>query len=104
MHGCFTYDTMIRKWGESKCEKMTKIKIGDTVVGYDEINKKYVPAKVTNVFINGTTGDWMEVHVTRKGYAGEKVHKIKCTPNHRFYVDEQYVEASNLKVGQKVKQ
>ena len=42
MHGCFTGDTRVKKWGENKGVNINKIKSGDIVVGYKDGQYIYV--------------------------------------------------------------
>lgn len=102
MHGCFTNNTRVNLWGQSKSIPISKIKPGDTVIGYK--NGKFVPSKVLNTFINGTTTEWRKISISRDGLSGERASKITCTPNHLFYdkVNDIYVEAKDLIPGQKI--
>ena len=102
LHGCFTSDTKVNLWGRSRSVPISKIKIGDIVVGCKD--GQLVPSKVVNTFINGRTDTWRKLLVTRNGLRGEKHSKIVCTPNHLFYDKNtnDYIEAKDLKVGQHI--
>jgi len=103
MHGCFTGSTKVRLWGKSRSVKIKDIKVGDVVVGRDE-DGKFVASKVLNTFNNGKSDNWMNIKITRKGFAGEKLSSITCTRNHEFWDSKKnkYVEAEKLQVGQDI--
>ncbi len=103
MHGCFRSVQKVKLWGQDRSVMIKDIKTGDVVVGMNE-DGKYIPSVVKNKFINGTSKDWLTIKVERKGFLGEKLSVIKCTPNHEFYISSKkaYVAASELKEGQKV--
>jgi len=73
--------------------------IGQHVLGVNQ-RGEIVPSKILNVFFNGVTEEWLSVNV--KGQHGPYV-KIICTPNHKFNVNDNYIEAKNMKGGDMVK-
>lgn len=101
-HGCFTAETRVMLWGQKRAKQISKIEKGDVVIGYK--NGKLVPSKVLETFQNGKTKEWRQVEVSREGMIGERRSKIRCTPNHLFWDKNQqrYIEAKDLKVGQKL--
>ncbi len=103
MHGCFTYETRVKLWNNTKAKRISKIVVGDTVVGMGK-DGKLVASKVTNILNNGKTTEWVKLSISRKGLAGEKLSKIECTPNHRFWSTDlnRYVEAEQLVAGQHI--
>lgn len=102
MHGCFRAGTRVKIWGEDKGRKIQEIKIGDYVVGFDEKTKSFVKSKVLNTMNNGKAKDWLKIKISRNGYSGVEFSNIECTPNHKFYVENNYIEASKLKPKQKI--
>ena len=102
LHGCFTSQTRIRLWNQQRAVKISKIQIGDTVVGYKD--GKFVPTKVQNVFINGKTNEWQKIKYSRNDLLGEPYGKIQCTPDHLFWdiKTNNYKPAKELNKGEKI--
>ena len=102
MHGCFKSSTLINLWGVSKSKKITKIKKGDTVIGYKD--GKFVPSKVIDVFNNGIENNWIHLKISRKGIPGEQASNIYCTNEHLFwdYLNSEYKKAEDLMPGEKI--
>lgn len=73
--------------------------VGKYVMGVDQYGI-CVPSKITKVYYNGTTEDWLSVNV--KG-SHSKYTSIRCTPSHKFFSDNEYKCAKDLKSGDKVK-
>lgn len=102
LHGCFNAKTRVKLWGERKAKPISQIVPGDVVVGYKD--GKFVPSKVLDTYINGTTTEWHHIKIKRHGLCGEKVCNIKCTPNHKFYdyKTNGYIEAENITPNMKI--
>lgn len=102
VHGCFDSKARVRLFNKKDLVRISTIKKGDIVVGYK--NNKIVPSKVLNVFKNGKTKNWVEVIFTRKGLGKQKIGKIKCTPNHRFFRKNKrdFMEIKDFKIGDEI--
>src|SRR5690606_32347399 len=58
-----------------------------------------VPTKVTNWFNNGKSDEWLKIKFQSYGGKGGRTRTLTCTPNHRFFVDGDYIPAGELSVG-----
>lgn len=99
MHGCFEYNTVVNvPSGRSK--RIGALKKGDTVLGFKD--GKVEPVKVLNTFNSGKQGDWLELELSKDGNR-KTTTKIKCTADHPFFKDGEYVRADSLKLGDTLK-
>ena len=103
MHGCFIKGTKVRM-ADGKLKAIEKIKIGDSVLGYDIEKGKIIPTKVVNTFKNLPSENWNELKFSRNGILGDKRGTQISTYNHKYWVEEKHswVPAEELKVGDKV--
>lgn len=101
-HGCLPSFQGIKMWtGETK--KISKIQIGDEVVGFDHKTNTFVKSKVLQTFKNGPTKEWLSIKKTNNcGRKSGDVEKLYCTENHKIFVGDSYKEAGELKVGDSV--
>ena len=92
--GCFIKNTKITM-ADGSMKNIQDVKIGDTVLSYNEQSRKVEPQKVINVFNNGIkpASDWNRVHSSRfrQGYFSNI-----CTTNHKFYTDESWTRSEDL--------
>lgn len=73
--------------------------VGTQVMGRDD-NGRLAPAKITRVYDNGSTEDWLQIRI--KGYATPN-RLTYCTDKHRFFTpDRGYVEAGELRAGDRL--
>lgn len=74
--------------------------VGQYVLGQDE-HGNIVPSKITNVFYNGTTTDWIKIKIKGPHTTHQQ---LICTPTHNLYIidDDQYKEAKSIKIGDTV--
>lgn len=102
MHGCFNFETFVNLWNENKSKRISKIKKGDTVIGFKD--GKFVPSKVLEVYNNGKESDWVHLKISRKGMPGEPESNIKCTHDHLFWdcIKGEYTKAEDLVEGNKI--
>ena len=103
MHGCFIKGTKVRM-ADGKLKAIEKIKIGDSVLGYDIEKGKIVPTKVVNTFKNLPSENWNELKFSRNGILGDKRGTQISTYNHKYWVEEKHswIPAEELKVGDKI--
>lgn len=103
LDGCFLRDTKIL------CYDGSFISIGDIVLhGKRPVLMgvefgKIVPAKITNVFNNGTKDNWVDLTfdcaVSKKTGSGGHPNKMRVTSNHRILKGNNYVPAGSLVKG-----
>lgn len=94
LDGCFSGDSLVLMSDNTyKCIK--DIKKGDLVKSYNEQFRLLEDKQVVNVFRNGYTDDWLDITIE----CGDLKRVIRCTPNHKFYIKGEYIEASKLKEG-----
>lgn len=102
VHGCLQYATTITMVDGSRKrigEIVNGNNIGLYVLGMDE-NGKVIPAKILNVFKNGKADKWLKITGNRRGIGrGSSYFAVYATPNHQFYIKNNYVEAKDLKKG-----
>jgi len=87
---CFLAGTKVVLADESH-KNIEDIKIGDTVKAFDEETGRIVDSKVTKVFHHDPKEMGKYYLVIND--------QLKVTPNHRFYSNEKWVCADNLKIG-----
>ena len=91
--GCFLKGTnVITKDGYKNIDE---VRIGDIVLSYNEVTGKNEYNKVLNTYIHEDLEDELYTLVMNN-------KELKVTGSHRFYIDNNWVEASNLKLGDKV--
>jgi hypothetical protein len=105
VHGCLHYATRIRMADGTKKEigkLVNENGIGQEVLGMDE-NGRVVPTKIVNVFKNGKADKWLKITGNRRcAGVGSSYFAVYATPNHQFYSNGKYIQASELKVGDSV--
>ena len=94
-HKCFHYDTLIKtSKGNLKIGDIVNNKIDCNVLSYNHNTNKYEFKKITNYFKNNVQENLIELEILGED---NKIHKIKCTKNHKIYtVNRGYVEAELL--------
>jgi len=97
MHGCFPYNTRVRM-ADGTAKDISKINKGDEVLGYDISKGLVAKTKVTNIFDNGKTKEWVKIKLNHKAPTlfSNKVEAIECTPDHLFYTQRGYKKAKDL--------
>lgn len=94
LHGCFTPNSKVIMADGTK-KRISAVKTGEFVLGYDETTKQIVKSKVLNSFIMGYETDWIKL----------KFNKIKLgdfpttqsTAEHKFFTSNRgYVEAQDV--------
>lgn len=88
---CFTEDTPVLT--AHGLQMISEIEVGDVVYAYDESTGIFAYKPVTQVS-HGETSETVRVH------AGGEV--IECTPTHPFLTDCGWVQASDLKEGNRI--
>lgn len=74
------------------------IKKGDNVLSYNEDKKKIEEDIIKNIF-ESDIKEGYEISVRKKN---GNIKKIKCSGNHKFFVDNCYIAAKDLLIGQKL--
>jgi len=102
LHGCFAHDTKVKLWGLPRSISISKVKIGDIVVGMKD--GEIIPSTVLKVFCGNKSSIWNEIEIKRNGYLGEPLNRFRCTPNHKFWVNniKEFIEARELLDGQQI--
>lgn len=105
LHGCLDYSTKI-SMADGQKQRIGKIVnrsyIGQYVLGFNS-EGMVVPSKILEVHDNGKSKKWMRVKATRIGAGrGNHYSSVICTPNHKFYVNGDYISASSLKIGDEI--
>jgi len=88
---CFPKGTRVVT-SDSINKNIEKIRVGDKLIAYD--GGKLVETTVTKLFKHQST-ELLEIEFENNG-------KIRCTPEHPFYVKGEWVEAKNLETGQEI--
>lgn len=103
IHGCFQGKTKITLPDGSykTIQDIVESRYAGEVLGVDK-NGKLVPTKVVNWYENGRTNGWLKVTFQTYGGKGGRTRVVKCTPNHKFFSNGQYLPASELSVGDSV--
>lgn len=102
-HGCLHPDTKIRM-ADNSIKKIKNISVGDEVIGVNNCGK-IVASKVTKIFNNGKSSNWLKIKGTRKllgKFTGSKYFTIICTPEHRFFSEGHYKPIRDLGIGSKI--
>jgi len=101
LHGCVSPNARILM-SDGSYRRMKDVRVGDTVLGRDG-NGALVSSRVLEKFDNGTTNTWLEFRTTNENAGrGLSYRVFRCTPNHRVWVNGDYVPASDIFVGDTV--
>ena len=102
-HGCFKSDTKVRM-ANGDVKQISKIEVGDKVLGYDFDTQAFKEAVVLNTFHNDQSSNWRKIKISREGLLGDKRGYITCTHNHPFWVNQQqkWIQAEDLVPGMKI--
>lgn len=100
-HKCFHYNSLITTdKGNLKIGDIVNNKIDCNVLSYNHNTNKYEFKKITNYFKNNVQENLIELEILGED---NKIHKIKCTKNHKIYTENRgYVEADLLTEKDKV--
>ena len=105
IHGCLEASTQILlEDGTTKeISEIVNKKLKCNIIGINECGN-IVSSKITNWFNNGKTDNWIRISYKRRGFGtkGNYYGSLTCTENHQIYINGSYVEAKNLKIGNKV--
>lgn len=103
MHGCWIGDTKVRM-ADGKLKRITAIRVGEEVLGYNFETKKIVPTKVVHTFHNAPSTKWNRLKFSRNNIAGDKRGTQTSTWNHKYWVEEKqkWIMAQDLQVGETV--
>jgi len=102
LYGCFSYDARV-VLADGTTEKIGKIvnqKMPVEVLSYDAKTGSIIPKRVVNWFDNGVTDQFLKFTVTKPIKNG--IAQFGCTPNHLIRTPGGWVEAGDLKVGDRV--
>ena len=100
-HKCFHYDTLIAtNKGNLKIGDIVENKINCNILSYNHTTNKYEFKKIKNYFKNNIQEELIELEILGED---NKIHKIKCTKNHKIYTENRgYVEADLLTANDKI--
>ena len=102
IYGCFSYDARV-VLADGTTEKIGKIvnqRMPVEVLSFDSTVGAVVPKRVINWFDNGVTEEFLQFTVAKPMKNGRA--QFGCTPNHLIRTPSGWVEAGNLKVGDRV--
>jgi len=100
IHGCVKTGTRVRM-ADGTSKFIQRIQPGEYVAGM--VDGKIVPSKVLQVFQNGSSMDWLKIQFKRERCGrGNSFGSVTCTPNHQFFIDGSYSDASTLRLGDKL--
>jgi recombination protein RecA len=102
VYGCFEYNARV-VLADGTTEKIGKIvnqKMPVEVLSYDAKTNRVIPKRVVNWFDNGRTEEFLQITVAKPMKNG--VAQFGCTSNHSIRTPAGWVEAGNLKVGDRV--
>lgn len=104
LHGTCMLPNQKVLMADGSYERINNIKEGDYVMGFDHSLNYTVPSKVIKTWNHGKTNDtWQEITFNRKGFLGNSFGRIFCTKEHQFFIDNKYIEAKDVKSGDKLK-
>lgn len=93
--GCFSGDTQVRT--ESGYKPIKDVSIGESVYTFSEETDEESLQKVRDVLeFTDHPEDMLELEFLNED---GKVETVRCTANHEFYVDGQWVAAKDLEIG-----
>ncbi len=87
---CFSGETEIASLN-GKSTKIENLRRGDEIISFDPESNKKVSSEVKNIFVSNSK----ELLLLN--------NQLEVTPEHPFYVNEKWVEAKNLVVGDELK-
>ncbi len=102
IYGCFSYNARV-VLADGTTERIGKIvnqKMPVEVLSYDAKTGAMVPKRVVNWFDNGVTEEFLQITVAKPAKNGRA--QLACTPNHLIRTPRGWVEAGDLKVGDRV--
>jgi recombination protein RecA len=102
VYGCFHYSARVIL-ADGTTEKIGKIvnqRMPVEVLSFDAVTGKMVTKRVVNWFDNGTTDEFLQITVAKPVKNGRA--QLACTPNHLIRTPSGWVEAGQLKVGDRV--
>ena len=102
LYGCFFYDARV-VLADGTTEMIGKIvnqKLPVEVLSYDAKTGSIGPKRVVNWFNNGLAEEFLQITVAKPRTGGRA--ELACTPNHLIRTPSGWVEAGNLKVGDRV--
>jgi recombination protein RecA len=102
VYGCFSYHSRV-VLADGTTERIGKIvnqKLPVEVLSYDAKTGSIIPKRVINWFDNGVTDEFLQFTVTKPYKNG--IAQFGCTPNHLIRTPGGWVEAGELKVGDRV--
>ena len=101
-HGCLPWSQNVPLWSGGY-RKMSKIKKGDVVIGYDRENDKFIPSKVVNKFNNGENlKNWLVIKRSNNNGTKGQRPKLTCTEDHEVFTNGKFIKAKDVKVGDKI--
>jgi hypothetical protein len=98
---CLPYSEKIVLANEKlmKIGEVVKKKIKPDVLSLNIKTKKIEAKPITNIFEKEIKETLLEISIKTKE---RRIKKIKCTEDHKVFIGKNYIEAKNLKVGNKV--
>lgn len=103
-HGCLSYNTRVLlpdfNW-KTIGSLVNDGAVGTEVLGYKD--GQIISTKIINVFNNGKSPVWLKISGRRVGGGwGGNRFSVYATPNHKFWVNGEYVAAHTLALGDRV--
>lgn len=101
IHKCFDYNTLITtNKGKLKIGDIVENKINCEILSYNHKTNEFEFKPILNHFKNKVQEELIELEILGED---NKIHKIKCTKNHKIYTDNRgYVEADLLTENDKI--
>lgn len=87
--GCFIAGTKVLM-SDKSLKNIEDVEVGDQVVSYDTENKEFVVASVTHA---------LHHHERPQPYYLVMNCQLKVTPNHPMYINGEWIEAGEIKIG-----
>ena len=87
---CFTSNTQIIL-SDGHTKSISDIQVGDEVFTYDTVNKAVIVSNVVKTFVHPDTNGYIKLN-----------ERLEVTSNHDLYSGGEWVNAGNLKVGDKI--
>ncbi|MQB02143.1 MAG: hypothetical protein GEU78_18145, partial [Actinobacteria bacterium] len=103
MFGCFSYGTrvVLADGSQERIGKIVNQRMPVEVLSYNFETGKVEPKRVVDWYRNGKTDHFLQFTALRPGRTNGKA-QFGATPNHQIRTPEGWVEAKDLKVGDKV--
>lgn len=99
--GCVSSDTKLclADGGYITISEVVDKKLEVEILGYRDGD--IVRSRVVGWHKNGITNEWYQIRISRRGLGtkGNYYKIIRCTGNHKFYSNGEYIRADELKVG-----